>query len=107
MRSHTVIGDRIVRPLHSGASLVKVVRHHHERIDGNGYPDRLRGENIPIAARIVAVCDAHDAMVSDRPYRRRLTEQEALATLAAGAGTQWDAAVIDLFLAEMAAVATG
>jgi putative two-component system response regulator len=105
MRSHTVIGERIVRPLRSGTSLVKVVRHHHERIDGDGYPDRLRGENIPIAARIVAVCDAHDAMISDRPYRPRLTEQEALATLRAGAGTQWDAAVIDLLLAEIADVA--
>jgi putative two-component system response regulator len=101
MRSHTVIGERIVRPLHSGTSLLKVVRHHHERMDGDGYPDRLRGEGIPIAARIVAVCDAHDAMVSDRPYRRRLTEEKALATLRAGAGAQWDAAVVDHFLAEI------
>jgi cyclic di-GMP phosphodiesterase len=107
MRSHTVIGERIVRPLHSGTSLLKVVRHHHERMDGDGYPDRLRGENIPIAARIVAVCDAHDAMVSDRPYRRRLTEEEALATLRAGAGAQWDAAVVDLFLAEIGALVAG
>jgi HD-GYP domain-containing protein (c-di-GMP phosphodiesterase class II) len=103
MRAHTVIGERIVSPLHSGSSLLKVIRNHHEHVDGGGYPDGLRGRDIPVSARIVAVCDAHDAMVSDRPYRPRRTEAEALETLRSGSGTQWDAEVVDLMLAELQA----
>jgi putative two-component system response regulator len=101
MREHPAIGERIVRPLHTGSSLLEVIRHHHERIDGEGYPDRLAGESIPIAARIVAVCDAHDALISDRPYRKRRPEAEALAILYSGAGSQWDKEVVDHLLREL------
>src|SRR5437879_13810339 len=72
MRSHVLIGENIVRPLRSASTLLPIIRHHHERFDGRGYPDGLRGREIPRLARIVAVCDAFDALVNDRPYRPRL-----------------------------------
>jgi putative two-component system response regulator len=97
MRVHPIVGEAIVKPLRSGTSLLPIIRHHHERFDGTGYPDRLRGAQIPPLARIVSVCDAYDALVSDRPYRSRLAEGEAIAILKRGAGTQWDSEVVDLF----------
>jgi putative two-component system response regulator len=101
MRAHPIIGERIVRPLRSGAGLLPIIRHHHERFDGGGYPDGLRGYDIPQTARILAVCDAFDALVNDRPYRKRRTVGEALAMLADGAGTQWDPEIVDLFRSEL------
>jgi len=101
MRAHPIIGERIVRPLRSGARLLPIIRHHHERFDGNGYPDGLRGLDIPQLARILAVCDAFDALVNDRPYRSRRTVDDAIATLEDGAGTQWDPEVVGLFKSEM------
>ena len=97
MRMHPQIGENIVAPLRTGASLLPIIRHHHERFDGTGYPDRLSGAGIPRLARIVAVCDAFDALVNDRPYRARKSLDEAVATLMAGAGTQWDPEVVQLF----------
>ena len=94
MQLHPIIGANIVAPLRSGASLLPIIRHHHENYDGSGYPDHLAGESIPRLARIVAVCDAFDALSSDRPYRSRRTTEEALATLCAGAGRQWDREVV-------------
>ena len=94
MQLHPIIGANIVAPLRSGASLLPIIRHHHENYDGSGYPDHLAGESIPRLARIVAVCDAFDALSSDRPYRSRRTTEEALATLRAGAGRQWDREVV-------------
>jgi HD-GYP domain-containing protein (c-di-GMP phosphodiesterase class II) len=67
-----------------------IIRHHHERWDGTGYPDGIRGGDIPIGARIVAVCDSFDAMTSDRPYRRAMPIQDAFGELLACAGTQFD-----------------
>ena len=81
-----------------------IIRHHHEHYDGNGYPDRLAGTGIPRLARIIAVCDAFDALVNDRPYRARKTAEEALATLRAGARRQWDPEVIDVFVSDFGAV---
>jgi putative two-component system response regulator len=101
MRAHPVIGASIVSPLRSGADLLPIIRHHHERFDGTGYPDGLRGHQIPRLAGIVAVCDAYDAMVNDRPYRPRRSVDEAVAILAAGAGTQWDRGVVDAFMGEI------
>jgi putative two-component system response regulator len=97
MKQHVFTGEDIARPLRSAHDLLPIIRHHHERIDGTGYPDGLAGENIPLGARIVAICDAFDAMISDRPYRRGLTHENALATLTAGAGTQWDAHLVGIF----------
>jgi len=100
MRRHVVIGENIVRPLRTGINLLPIIRHHHERFDGDGYPDRLAGKDIPHLARIVAVCDAFDALVNDRPYRARRPVEEALTVLADGAGTQWDPEVVDMMLSD-------
>lgn len=98
MRTHAVEGARICEPLHSTEHYVPIIRHHHERWDGGGYPDRLSGDSIPLGARLVAVADAWDAMVTDRPYRKGLPTDEAIRRLREGAGTQWDECFIDLFL---------
>ena len=104
MQAHVEIGESIVRPLNSTAVLLPVIRHHHERFDGLGYPDRLRAREIPRAARIVSVCDAFDALVNDRPYRIRRSPVEALAVLRAGAGAQWDPETVDLLASELATI---
>jgi putative two-component system response regulator len=98
MRSHSVEGERICLSLRSIAHYLPIIRHHHERIDGAGYPDHLVGKDIPLGARIVAISDAWDAMVSDRPYRRGLDEEEALRRLRQGASGQWDAELVGIFL---------
>jgi hypothetical protein len=90
MRKHPVIGERMLTGVDFLRLALPVVRHHHERWDGEGYPDKLRGEEIPLAARIVAVCDAYDAMTSDRPYRRALSVSEACRELLQKSGTQFD-----------------
>jgi putative two-component system response regulator len=101
MRQHPLIGERIVRPLRSGGSLLPIIRHHHENWDGSGYPDGLKGSRIPLLARIVAACDAFDALVSDRPYRPGRSIEDAVSTLLEGAGAQWDPDVIDLLVSEV------
>jgi HD-GYP domain-containing protein (c-di-GMP phosphodiesterase class II) len=101
MHLHPIIGENIVAPLRSGTDLLPIIRNHHEHYDGSGYPDRLAGENIPRLARIVAVCDAFDALVNDRPYRQRKTQDEALAILRGGAKRQWDPEVVQLFINEV------
>lgn len=90
MREHPAIGERIVRHVGSLAHLAPAIRAEHERWDGTGYPDGLAGEDIPIASRVVLVCDAWHAMISDRPYRARLPAADAMAELRRCAGTQFD-----------------
>jgi HD-GYP domain-containing protein (c-di-GMP phosphodiesterase class II) len=102
IRRHTIIGERIVRSAPALAQTAKLIRSSHERMDGAGYPDGLIGEAIPIGARIIAVCDAFDAMTSERPYRAARSPEEALAELRGCAGTQFDAEVVDAFLATVA-----
>src|SRR5438094_370022 len=104
MRAHTTIGESIVRPLRSGANLLPIIRNHHERFDGNGYPDGLAGRAIPRLARIVAVCDSYDALVTDRPYRKARSVDEAIATLADGAGKQWDPEVVEVPVGELSEI---
>jgi putative two-component system response regulator len=104
MHAHPIIGEGIVRPLRSGTSLLPIIRHHHEHFDGTGYPDRLRGTQIPRLARIVSVCDAYDALINDRPYRPGLAPEEALAVLHRGAGTQWDPEVVNVFGSQMPSI---
>jgi HD-GYP domain-containing protein (c-di-GMP phosphodiesterase class II) len=102
MRTHTIAGEELLlaaSPLHAVAPLVRAS---HERWDGGGYPDGVAGEDIPLAARIVAACDAYDAMVTDRPYRRGMSMAEAKAELVACEGTQFDPAVVTALLAELA-----
>jgi diguanylate cyclase (GGDEF)-like protein len=102
IQQHTLIGERIVRRAPALAAVAKLVRASHERWDGAGYPDGLAGENIPLGARIVTVCDAFDAMVSQRPYRDGLSVNEALAELERCAGEQFDPAVVEALTAVMA-----
>jgi diguanylate cyclase (GGDEF)-like protein/putative nucleotidyltransferase with HDIG domain len=98
MRGHTIVGERILRAVPGLGPVARIVRHGHERVDGTGYPDGLRGDEIPVGSRIVLVCDAYDAMTSDRPYRDALTHATAAAQLRAGAGTQFDPRVVDALL---------
>jgi putative nucleotidyltransferase with HDIG domain len=90
MRTHPEVGEHILRPIQSLNAILPIVRHHHERWDGGGYPDKLSGRAIPLGARIVAVCDAYRAMTEDRPYRKALSTDEARKELHEGSGTQFD-----------------
>jgi len=94
MREHPVVGERILNAVPGLGSIARAVRHEHERWDGGGYPDGLVGEAIPLPSRIVLVCDAYHAMTSDRPYRRAMPQEEAIAELRRCAGTQFDPAVV-------------
>jgi putative nucleotidyltransferase with HDIG domain len=98
MRRHPVLGAQIVAPFEFLASAAPIIRHHHERGDGSGYPDGLRGEAIPLGASIVAVADVYDALTSDRPYRAALSPERARAFLNAEAGHTLDARVVATFL---------
>jgi hypothetical protein len=89
MRTHPVCSERVIRNVPQLADLADVVRAEHERWDGDGYPDGLAGEQIPLASRITLVCDAYDAMTSDRPYRKAMSADQARAEISAGAGTQF------------------
>jgi len=98
MRQHTVAGQRILDTSAALGQIAPLVRSSHERWDGRGYPDGLSGAEIPLASRIIAVCDSYDAMTSDRSYRRAMSEEVALAELIAGAGSQFDPEVVAAFL---------
>ncbi|HSL51714.1 MAG TPA: HD-GYP domain-containing protein [Candidatus Deferrimicrobiaceae bacterium] len=96
MRRHPIVGAQIVAPLEFFADGAIIVRHHHERHDGSGYPDGLRGELIPLGSRIVGVADVYDALTSDRPYRARLSRAEAVRWLEAEAGRTLDPRLTEL-----------
>ncbi len=98
MQRHPVEAVRIVEPLRSAVRFVPIIRHHHEFVDGRGYPDHLAGDEIPLGARIAGIADGWDAMTSDRPYRLALDREEALRRLRAGAGRQWDADLVATFV---------
>lgn len=98
LKTHSVIGERICRPLGQNRLILEVIRHHHERYDGKGYPDGLAGEDIPIAARIMAVVDAYDALTSDRPYRARRSQEQAVEILKQEAGKQFDPKIATAFI---------
>ena len=97
MRTHSVEGEKICGSLRSVAQFLPIIRHHHERVDGSGYPDHLVGAEIPSGGRIAAVADSWDAMVSNRPYRTALSLDEARRRLDDGAGVQWDAEFVEVF----------
>jgi putative two-component system response regulator len=101
MRRHPEIGERICEPLASAGLFTPIVRHHHERWDGRGYPDGLRGEAIPLGARIVGLVDAFDAMTHDRPYRRGMPAAVAVNELWRESGGQFDRALVPLFVMEL------
>jgi putative nucleotidyltransferase with HDIG domain len=102
MEQHSEIGERILRNVDDYSEIADVVRSHHERIDGMGYPDGIRDDEIPLLARIIGVADAYDAMTSDRPYRGALPSRVARMRLAQAVGTQFDTAVVAAFEAILA-----
>lgn len=98
IKKHPVIGNNIISPISFLAPVAPMVLYHQEWYDGNGYPEGLSGEEIPLGARIVAVIDAYDAMTSDRPYRKALSKEYAVSELKKGSGTQFDPKVVDVFV---------
>lgn len=102
MQRHSEIGERILSKVETYAEIASVVRHHHERVDGQGYPDGICGDEIPLLARIIAVADAYNAMTSDRPYRDAMPTQVARLRLAQAVETQFDTAVVAAFEAILA-----
>jgi putative nucleotidyltransferase with HDIG domain len=97
MELHSTIGERILRNVDDYSEIAAIVRHHHERVDGNGYPDGLVGDEIPLLARIIAVADAYNAMTSDRPYRDAMPSRVARLRLAQAVESQFDTAVVAAF----------
>ena len=99
VKQHVVLGEVLIREIPSLEEVRSAVVSHHERWDGGGYPHGLRGESIPLLGRIIAVADAYSAMTSDRPYRKSLSPEEAVAELRQCAGTQFDPQLVELFVA--------
>jgi HD-GYP domain-containing protein (c-di-GMP phosphodiesterase class II) len=98
MQQHSIIGEAILKPLRSLYKVGELVRSHHERYDGKGYPNGLKGEEIPLAARILAVSDAYDSMMTDRPYRERLSLNKVKDEFIKNAGTQFDPKIVAVVL---------
>jgi putative nucleotidyltransferase with HDIG domain len=107
MEQHSEIGERILRNVADYAEIADIVRHHHERVDGNGYPDRLAHDAIPLLARIIAVADAYNAMTSDRPYRDAMPSRVARLRLAQAVETQFDTSVVAAVEALLAGATEG
>jgi putative nucleotidyltransferase with HDIG domain len=102
MEEHSTIGERILARVDDYSEIARIVRHHHERMDGQGYPDKLEGHAIPLISRIIAVADAYDAMTSDRPYRDAMPSRVARMRLAQAVETQFDTSVVAAFEAILA-----
>jgi HD-GYP domain-containing protein (c-di-GMP phosphodiesterase class II) len=102
MQLHSEIGERILSNVDTYAEIASVVRHHHERVDGEGYPDGLKDDEIPLLSRIIAVADAYNAMTSDRPYRDAMPSRVARMRLAQGVESQFDTSVVAAFEAILA-----
>ncbi len=99
MKQHPVIGaEKVLEPNEALRDLIPIVKYHHERVDGKGYPENLKGDKIPLAARIVSVADAYHALISDRPYRKGMPVEKACEILKMGSGTQWDADLVRHFI---------
>jgi response regulator RpfG family c-di-GMP phosphodiesterase len=98
IREHPLIGERVLRPIIHSRAVLAGIRSHHERIDGGGYPDGLKGDAIPLLARVISIADCYDALTTARAYREPAPALEALDHLRAGAGTQFDAAFIEAFV---------
>ena len=99
MKQHPTIGaEKVLMPNPSLRDLIPIVKYHHERIDGKGYPEGLANGDIPLAAKIVAIADTYHALISDRPYRRGMNIEKAISILNEGAGTQWDGDLVRTFI---------
>ena len=98
VRRHPIVGEALVGSIPFLEEAASVIRHHHERWDGEGYPNRLIGEEIPLLARILALAESYDAMTSERPYRHPLTTERALIELEGNTGKQFDPELVPLFV---------
>ncbi|MCJ7653219.1 MAG: HD domain-containing protein, partial [Actinobacteria bacterium] len=98
IKMHPTMSVKIIEPLPHLAKIVPVIYHHHEHYDGTGYVDGKSGDKIPLGSRIIAAADAYEAMTSDRPYRKALSREQAMAKLQRNSGTQFDPMVVGLFL---------
>ncbi len=98
IKNHTIVGNNIAKHIAKNPVIIACVRNHHERWDGKGYPDGLSGKHIPVHARIVCVADSYHAMISDRPYRKSLSKDEAFKELRKNKGTQFDPDLVDIFI---------
>jgi HD-GYP domain-containing protein (c-di-GMP phosphodiesterase class II) len=107
VRIHPVRGAEVFAGEPGLAEIARAIRHHHERYDGSGYPDGLRGEEIPLLSRIILVADTYEAMIHHRPYRRALPAEEAVRRLQESAGSQLDPEIVKLFVGILAAEAAG
>jgi putative nucleotidyltransferase with HDIG domain len=107
MQRHSEIGERILANVDTYSEIASIVRHHHERVDGQGYPDKVSGTEIPLLSRIIAVADAYNAMTSDRPYRDAMPSRVARLRLAQAVETQFDTAVVAAFEAILAGAGEG
>ena len=101
IREHPALGSKILAPVHFPWPVLPAVRSHHEKWDGSGYPDRLRGEEIPLAGRVMAVADVYDALTSERSYREGWSHEDACAHIQAGVGTHFDPTVVEAFTVVM------
>ena len=107
MKQHPKIGaDKVLKPNKSLHDLIPMVKYHHEHVDGTGYPYGLKGDEIPMSAKIVAVADAYHALISDRPYRKGLSVDKACEILKSGAGKQWDRELVRQFITIAPSLAT-
>ena len=99
MKQHPVIGaEKVLMPNASLRDLIPIVKYHHERVDGKGYPEGLKNDEIPLGAKIVSIADTYHALTSDRPYRKGLSIDKALSILEEGSGTQWDTDLLRTFI---------
>ena len=98
LKEHVIIGQKILKPIREIGDSFNIIKHHHENFDGTGYPDGLRGNGIPMASRIIAVCNAYDTMICGRPHRKPITKEGALKELEDNKGSQFDPVVVDAFI---------
>jgi diguanylate cyclase (GGDEF)-like protein/putative nucleotidyltransferase with HDIG domain len=102
VNEHPVLGAEFLKPVRALKEICEILENHHERWDGTGFPQGIKGEDIPLPARIVSVVDSYHAMISDRPYRPAMTHEQAVANLRKGAGSQWDPFLVDIFVTVLA-----